>query len=77
MLGCLTCPLTDITQKTAKLSTSLTGTLVKNLEITYWIGKQDKLVYKLETKLPTPIFDYTSTLRVYDHNSEFVSLKDR
>ncbi|MBN8209867.1 hypothetical protein JI666_14010 [Bacillus sp. NTK071] len=60
-----------------KLSTSLTGALVKNLEITYWIGKQDKLVYKLETKLPTPIFDYTSTLRIYEHNSEFVSLKDR
>lgn len=53
------------------LATSLTGTLVKNMEITYWIGEEDHLVHGVDTHLPTPFGDYTNTLIVYDHNAEF------
>lgn len=53
------------------LATSLTGAIVKNMEITYWIGEEDHLVHGVDTLLPTPFGNYTNSLIVYDHNAEF------
>ena len=54
------------------LATTITGALVKNMELTYWIGKEDGFVHQVDTVLPTPFGDYTNTLTIYDYNAEFV-----
>jgi hypothetical protein len=54
------------------LASSLTGTMVKNMNMIYWIGEEDQLVYGIDTALPTPIGELTTTTTVFDHNGEFV-----
>ncbi|WP_044339922.1 hypothetical protein [Rossellomorea aquimaris] len=54
------------------LASSLTGTMVKNMTMIYWVGEEDQLVYGIDTALPTPIGELTTSTIVYDHNGEFV-----
>jgi hypothetical protein len=57
---------------TGTLASSITGNLVKNMELIYWVGVDDNLIHGIDTKLPTPIGDYNSTVIIYDHNAPFV-----
>lgn len=56
-------------------ATSLTEMLTKKVKITYWIGKEDKLIHAVDTNLKIPFGDYSSTVLITDYNGEFAAPK--
>jgi hypothetical protein len=55
-----------------EFATSITGSLVKNIEQKVWIGLDDKFVHQIDMNLPMIIGKYQSSAHLYDYNQPFV-----
>lgn len=67
----MTPALTAIAGESMNLAASIAGGMVKDINLEYWIGEADSLVYGMNMELTTPFGNYHSDVKVYDHNEPF------
>ncbi|WP_421381561.1 hypothetical protein ACOJQI_20440 [Bacillus salacetis] len=71
MMNELSPVLKSVAGSAGSLASSLSGVMVKNMDITYWVGDEDSLIHRIDINLPTPLGNYTTTTTLYDHNAPF------